>query len=100
MPENGMDRAIFWHYPHYHGSTWTPGAAMRKGDWKLIEFYDYETVELYNLKNDPGETIDLAGQNPEKTEELLKQLHAWQKETGADFAIPNPAWKDNSGNLK
>jgi len=100
MPENGMDRAIFWHYPHYHGSTWTPGAAMRKGDWKLIEFYDYETVELYNLKNDPGETTDLAGQNPEKTEELLKQLHAWQKETGADFAIPNPTWKGNSGNLK
>ncbi|MDP4681198.1 MAG: sulfatase, partial [Cyclobacteriaceae bacterium] len=34
--------AIFWHYPHYHGSSWTPGAAIRSGDWKLVEFYDYE----------------------------------------------------------
>ncbi|MEX0866255.1 MAG: sulfatase, partial [Pirellulales bacterium] len=35
-----LDRkSLYWHYPHYHGSTWTPGASIRDGDWKLIEFY-------------------------------------------------------------
>ncbi len=34
---------LFWHYPHYHSSGWTPGAAIRKGQWKLIEFYEYNT---------------------------------------------------------
>ena len=34
-----QSRPLAWHYPHYHGSAWTPGAAMRAGDWKLIEFY-------------------------------------------------------------
>ncbi|HUU91294.1 MAG TPA: sulfatase-like hydrolase/transferase, partial [Phycisphaerae bacterium] len=47
--------AIFWHYPHYHGSTWAPGAAVRAGDWKLVEFYEEETAELYNLAGDIGE---------------------------------------------
>ncbi|NQU22701.1 MAG: sulfatase-like hydrolase/transferase, partial [Candidatus Nealsonbacteria bacterium] len=53
-------RSLFWHYPHYHGSTWTPGASIRDGDWKLIEFYHWEKVELYNLKDDPGEQHDLS----------------------------------------
>jgi hypothetical protein len=43
---------LFWHYPYYHGSVWTPGAAIRQGNWKLIEFYESETVELYNLSED------------------------------------------------
>ncbi|MCD4769051.1 MAG: sulfatase, partial [Bacteroidales bacterium] len=56
-----IDRdAIFWHFPHYHGSSWTPGAAIRSGEWKLIEFYDYEETELYNLADDPGEMNDLS----------------------------------------
>ena len=51
--------ALFWHYPHYHGSTWTPGAAVRSGKWKLIEFYEEEAVELYNLDDDLGGEGDL-----------------------------------------
>jgi arylsulfatase A-like enzyme len=75
--------ALFWHYPHYHGSTWAPGSAIRQGDWKLIEFYHYDKVELYNLRDDIGEQHDLSKRMPEKTAELLAQLHAWQKQTGA-----------------
>ncbi len=75
--------AIYWHYPHYHGSTWTPGAAMRAGNWKLIEFYEYDTVELYNLADDLSEQEDLAQRLPEKRDELLGMLHKWQKEVGA-----------------
>jgi arylsulfatase A-like enzyme len=81
--------AIFWHYPHYHGSTWTPGAAIRIDDWKLIEFYDQEKTELYNLNSDPGETNDLAERNPEKKTEMLNELLRLQEETGALFPIIN-----------
>ncbi|MCB0731108.1 MAG: sulfatase, partial [Ignavibacteriae bacterium] len=45
--ENQIDReAIFWHFPHYHGSMWTPGSAIRKGKWKLVEFYETGEIEL------------------------------------------------------
>ncbi len=84
--------ALFWHYPHYHGSAWTPGAAIRAGDWKLIEFYETEKVELYNLKADLGEKNDLSAVNPGKTAELLEMLHKWQKETGALMPEPNPGY--------
>lgn len=82
------DRPLFWHYPHYHGSGWTPGASIRVGDWKLIEFYHYGTVELYNLRDDPGEQRDLSQQNPAKRDELLKLLHSWQKQL--DARMPEP----------
>jgi arylsulfatase A-like enzyme len=83
-------KALFWHYPHYHGSTWTPGAAVRAGDWKLITFYDKKRVELYNLKNDIGERKDLAKTHPKKRKELQELLQQWQKETGAKMPEPNP----------
>ncbi|MFN7563113.1 MAG: sulfatase, partial [Prosthecobacter sp.] len=47
--------ALYWHYPHYHGSTWAPGGAMREGDWKLIEHFDEGSAELFNLKTDLSE---------------------------------------------
>jgi len=86
-------RALYWHYPHYHGSTWAPGAAIRFGDWKLIEFYEEDKVELYNLKDDLGETQDLAGSNPDMANRLLDMLHQWQKETGARMPKPNPNYR-------
>ena len=81
-------RPLWWHYPHYHGSTWTPGASIREGDWKLIEFYHWDKVELYNLKDDPGEQHELSQKNPAKTRELLGKLHALQKRLGAKMPQP------------
>ncbi|MBT5425879.1 MAG: sulfatase [Bacteroidetes bacterium] len=83
------DRTLYWHYPHYHGSMWTPGAAIREGRWKLIEFYDYEKVELFNLNDDLSETLDLSDSLPDITNMLLDKLHAWQKESKALYPIPN-----------
>lgn len=92
-----LDReAIYWHYPHYHGSTWTPGAAIRARDWKLIEFYETGKIELYNLANDIGEKNDLAKKMPEKAKQLHEMLKAWQKEIGAKMPKPNPNYKPNS----
>ncbi len=81
-------RPLWWHYPHYHGSTWTPGASIRDGDWKLIEFYHWGKVELYNLKDDLGERHDLSEKDPAKTRELLDKLHALQKQFGAKMPQP------------
>jgi arylsulfatase A-like enzyme len=80
-------RTLFWHYPHYHGSTWTPGAAVRDGDWKLIEFFEDQSAELYNLRHDLSETRDLAASNPEKTRELLEKLRAWRQSVGAQMPV-------------
>jgi len=86
-------RTLYWHYPHYHGSTWTPGASIRDGDWKLIEFYHYKGIELYDLAADPGEKKDLAKANPGKAKELLNKLHAWQKQLNAKMPQPNPKYR-------
>ena len=83
-----METELFWHYPHYHGSAWKPGAAIRVGDWKLIEFYHYGTVELYNLAEDLGEQNDLSETNPTKRDELLGQLHDWQESMQAKMPVP------------
>ncbi len=83
---------IYWHYPHYHGSTWAPGAAIRDGDWKLIELYEYGETELYNLRDDIGETKNLSAANPDKTSELKQKLIAWQTKMKATMPTPNPSY--------
>ena len=86
-PDKDYDRTLVWHYPHYHGSTWRPGSAIRHNQWKLIEFYEEETVELYDLSNDIGEQNDLAGKMPEKAENLRKKMHVYIDERGGKYPI-------------
>ena len=84
------DRPIFWHYPHYGNQGGSPGAAVRLGDYKLIEFFEDGHVELYNIADDLSETNNLAEKLPEKATELLQMLHNWQKSVNARFPSPNP----------
>lgn len=81
-------KAIYWHYPHYHGSGNKPSGAIRAGDYKLIEWYEDNSIELYNLKDDIGEKNDLAARMLEKAAELRRLLHQWLKETKA--TVPTP----------
>jgi arylsulfatase A-like enzyme len=83
-------REIFWHYPHYSPQLGTPSAAIRRGDDKLILFFEDDHAELYNLKDDLGETRDLAGSQPAKVAELRSRLLAWLRETKAQLPSPNP----------
>ncbi len=80
--------AIYWHYPHYHHST--PAGAIRRGDLKLIEFYEDGKLELYNLREDIGEQHNLADTMPDKARDLQKQLAAWRKRVDAKMPTPNP----------
>ena len=66
---------ILWHFPHYHGSLWKPGSAIRYGDWKLLKFYEENKLELYNLKNDLGEETDLSSRYPLIVKKLSNQMN-------------------------
>jgi arylsulfatase A len=84
---------LYWHYPHYHPGGATPYGAVRSGDWRLIEFYEGNRVELYNLRDDGSEKNDLAKEKPEAAKELLAKLHGWRKEVGAQMPVANPQYK-------
>jgi arylsulfatase A len=81
---------LYWHYPHYHPGGASPYGAVRSGDWRLIEFYEDGKVELYNLKEDVGESKDLAASQPQKRDELLNKLRKWRNDVGAQMPTPNP----------
>jgi arylsulfatase A len=88
--------ALYWHYPHYHGSSIGPCGAVRAGDYKLIEWYDESicgpgnTLEIYNLKDDLGERNNLAGKLPAKAEQMRRLLELWRYDVGAQEMVPNP----------
>jgi arylsulfatase A len=87
---SAKQRQIFWHYPHYANQGGPPGGAIRDGDFKLIEFYEDNHRELYNLRDDLSEHHDLAKENPRKTKELAKKLDAWRRGVGAQMMTLNP----------
>ena len=86
-------REIFWHFPAYLQATkrflpdliWrtTPVSVIRKGDWKLLEFFEDGHLELYNLEEDIGETNNLAAQMPGKAKNLHKKLLKWREKVNA-----------------
>ncbi len=87
------DRALYWHYPHYQhyqqeGAR--PYAAIRRDDHRLIEFFDDHRVELYNLRDDPGERSNVAISSPELAKSLQDELHAWLRAVDAQIPTPNP----------
>ena len=81
---------LVWHYPHYHGSAWKPGSAIRAGDWKLIEFYEERRVELYSLSADPREQRDLAEEHPALVGNFSKRMHDYLRQVDAQMPRLNP----------
>jgi len=81
--------AIFWHFPAYlQGKAdgardpyfrTRPAGAVRKGNWKLIEYFEDSELELYNLKEDIGEKNNLSKKRPQKAKELHQLLVDWRK---------------------
>ncbi len=95
--KSGLQRdEIYFHYPHYHHLGYKPASAIREGDYKLIEWYE-ETlyneknqINLYNVREDVGETKDLAQEMPELASRLREKLHQWRKAVGAQEMEINP----------
>lgn len=92
--------AIYWHYPHYHVCGATPYGAIREGDFRLVEFYEDNHVELYSLKDDIGETKDLATTLPDKTAALRQKLHDWRQRVDAQMPTPNPNYDPSAPAVK
>jgi arylsulfatase A-like enzyme len=84
---NSLERpALYWHFPHYsnHGMQ-SPCAAVRAGDFKLIEYFENNTLQLFNLKTDIGEQHDLSMVEPNKANELREMLHRWYRDVDAQM---------------
>jgi arylsulfatase A-like enzyme len=90
VSEAMKERPLFWHYPNEWGPD-GPGigasSAVRKGDWKFIYFHADRSMELYNLKQDIGETKNLASENSEKARDLAAVLTLYLKEVKAQMPI-------------
>jgi arylsulfatase A-like enzyme len=91
--ENLPSRALYWHYPHYGNQGGSPGSVIRLGRFKLIEFYEENQLELYDLSVDLGETNNLSDSLKDKALSMRKQLQSWLKSIDAGMPVPNPAYQ-------
>ncbi len=97
-------RDLFWHFPFYSDAPpsmmrpWRaePVGVVRRGNFKLIEFFEDSRLELYNLRDDIGEQHNLVEQMPEKAEELREAMVVWRQEIRAPVPAPNPAYDSPS----
>ncbi len=93
-------KALFNYFPHSQGNK-PPGVTVRSGDWKLIRWWVTNRMfpnrfELYNLRDDLGETNNLAESLPDKVKELDTLIDGFLQDTGALFPRPNPAYNPTS----
>ena len=79
--------SLFWHYPHYSQYS-APYGVIRQGDWKLIEYYEGNRLELYNLKTDIGEKTNLAATEADRARTMQQSLAKWREKVGAQMPVP------------
>ena len=84
--------ALFWHFPHYHGSGNRPSGAVRVGDLKLVEWFEDGRVELYDLATDPEEVHDLSNSDPSEAARLREIMGRWRVNVNAQMPTANPEW--------
>ena len=90
------ERALFWHFPIYLQKVNSkkeqardslfrtrPGSVIRKGKWKLHEYFEDGALELYNLEKDIQEKNNVSKENPKKVKELYSELKEWRRKTNA-----------------
>ncbi len=90
--ESIAERSLIWHYPHYGNQGGEPSSVIRKGDWKLIHYYEDGREELYNLKDDKEETSDVSTDHPDLVKQLSEDLFARLEEMGARYPSRDPEW--------
>lgn len=81
------ERSLIWHYPHYGNQGGEPASIIRKGDWKLIYYYEDGREELYNLREDLEENYNVANKNPQLVKNLHHKLFGYLKKVGAEFPV-------------
>lgn len=93
--EQSLDRdAIYFHLPHYHHiNSMGPAGAIRRGDYKLIEVFETNEIELYNLRDDMGEENNIVLEQPGLAAEMREELHAWRDASGAKMTRVHPDYR-------
>jgi len=90
------DRPLFWHYPNNWGPK-GPGigatSTIRKGDWKLIYYHADRKLELFNIREDIGETTDLSKSDPERVRRLAVLLTQHLKSVNAQMPVDRSTGK-------
>jgi len=95
VPENYVNRQIYFHYPHYRESA--PSSAIVIGQMKLLYFYDHpEQYYTYDLSKDPGEKNNISDVNHGKAKQMYKELMDKLNSVGAYYPKPNPAADPNT----
>lgn len=99
--KSDLDRdTLFTWFPHL-----IPAVSVRSGDWKLIQRWEPHSIytevrELYNLKDDIGETNNLASEMPEKVAELENLITGFIADTKPFEPKPNPDYRKPGTNDK
>lgn len=94
-----LNRAAFFNYFPHGGSPGRAGGVwVRSGDWKLIRWFGVPSgeaawFELFNLRDDLGESKNLAAEQPARVKELDALIDGFLADTGATYPRPNPAFK-------
>lgn len=86
------ERSLYWHYPHYGNQGGEPNSTIRKGNWKLIHYWEDNHEELYNLKNDLSEQTNVLDENAAVASDLSKELLSWLEKNHANYAKPDPLY--------
>jgi arylsulfatase A-like enzyme len=95
------DRPVFIDFPYHMGALCAPSSSVRLGDYKLLRFYwaganaASHYYELFDLKQDPSEAINLAGYLPEKVKELDLLISQHLEETATLVPIQNSEFSGN-----
>ncbi len=89
-----LERSLYWHYPHYGNQGGDPSAIIRKGNWKLIHYFEDGTNELYNLSSDMRETKNLYNQFPQEGMLLKNELENWLSSTKALIPETDPLYNE------
>jgi arylsulfatase A-like enzyme len=90
------DRPLHWHFPNHWGPKGPgigPSSAIRRGDWKLIHYYDGRPAELFNIALDIGESKNLALQNPQIAQGLADELRKFLTDCEAQYPLEKSTGK-------
>ncbi len=96
--EGSLDRdALYWHFPNYigtgHPNPSGPMGVIRYKNWKLIQNFENDSLELFDLENDPQETTNQAATNPELAKKMLDMMIRWRDEVKVQMPEVNPDYE-------
>jgi arylsulfatase A len=88
---------LVFHWPHYqHQKKSTPDTTIIANGWKLHYWWETDSVQLFHLDQDLGESKDLASAEPERAAAMRKTMTNYLSSVKAQLPLPNPDYKPGS----